>query len=173
MGSTIYYGAKNSEDRLDETQAYFKGEADFSGSTNCKNSVFGDPLLGISKYCFCDELANENHPVAEFCAEDGGTCECENGNNVAYGRKLIAHPRPTNIDLTYRHWEQAANTSGSQACEASLFGAFSGLENYGCFCGGAPAYDNFCSNVDVDHYVGCFEDDENDRDFEEFLSSSI
>jgi hypothetical protein len=173
MGSTIYYGAKNDEDRLDETQAYFKGEADFSGSTNCKNSIFGDPIPGTSKYCFCDELANEIHPVAEFCAENGETCDCESGNNVAYGQKLDGDDNTTNIDLTYRHWEQAADASGSQACEASTFGASSGLENYACFCEGAPAYDNFCSNLDVEQYVGCFEDDEYDRDFEELLSSSI
>jgi hypothetical protein len=84
MGSTIYYGAKNDNDRLDTTQAYFKGEADFTGSTTCKNSNFGDPLPGSSKYCFCDELSSAIHPVAEFCSNDGEDCTCKNGNNVAY-----------------------------------------------------------------------------------------
>jgi len=34
-------------------------------------------------------------------------------------------------------------------------------------------YDSFCDNAGVDTYIGCFEDEEYDRDFEELLSSSI
>lgn len=113
MGSTIYYGAKTDDDRLDQTQNYFKGEADFSGSTNCKNSIFGDPLPGTSKYCFCDELANEIHPVAEFCAATGENCECESGNAVAYGKVHLNDDNETSIDLTFQHWEEPADASGN------------------------------------------------------------
>lgn len=74
MGSTIYYGAKDENDRLDTSKAYTKGVAYFTGSTICKNSIFGDPLPGENKYCFCDELSAAIHPVAEYCANDGEDC---------------------------------------------------------------------------------------------------
>jgi hypothetical protein len=174
MGSTIYYGAKDDNDRLDTTQAYNKGEADFSGSTTCKNSVFGDPLPGTGKYCFCDELSSEIHPVAEFCSQDGEGCECGDGNYVAYGQAITdGEANKTTIDYTFKHWEVPADKSGTTECNADLFGADSGLENHACFCEGPPKFDNFCDNEGVDTYVGCYEDEEYDPDFEELLSSSI
>lgn len=102
MGSTIYYGAKNdTTDRLDETQNYFKGEAYFTGTTDCMNSIFGDPLPGTSKYCFCDELANELHPIAEFCADVGDDCECESGDVVGFGHKIVDDDNTTTLDFTF------------------------------------------------------------------------
>ena len=62
--------------------------------------MFGDPLPGLTKYCFCDELTNEIHPVAEFCAVEGETCECEAGNNIAYGKVHIEENK-TIIDFTF------------------------------------------------------------------------
>lgn len=104
MGSTIYYGAKTNidgVDRLDTSQSYFKGEADFSGSTMCKNSYFGDPLPGTSKYCFCDELSNAVHPVAEYCAESGENCECPDGNYVAYAKSTYDENGNATLDYTF------------------------------------------------------------------------
>jgi hypothetical protein len=54
-----------------------------------------------------------------------------------------------------------------------LFGADVGLENYSCFCEGPSQVKNFCSNKGIDTYVGCYEDDEFDPDFEKLLSSNI
>lgn len=53
----IYYGLKGDDGKLDTTQNYAIGEADHSGYTFCKNTVFGNPLPGVKgkKYCFCDE----------------------------------------------------------------------------------------------------------------------
>lgn len=54
-----------------------------------------------------------------------------------------------------------------------MFEADSGLEGYGCFCEGPPIFDNFCSNKGIDTYVGCYEDEKLDSDFEELLSTDI
>lgn len=51
------------------------------GSVHCSNKVFGDPIEGKGKDCFCDESANWKH-----CAtENKGDCHC-NGI-VAYGAR--------------------------------------------------------------------------------------
>jgi hypothetical protein len=104
MGSTIYYGAKDENNKLDTTQAYNKGEADFSGTTSCKNSIFGDPLPGTSKFCFCDELSSALHPVEEFCANNGEDCECGDGNYVNYGKATLDQDNKTALDFSYKHW---------------------------------------------------------------------
>ena len=87
--------------KRDTSYSYTKGEADFSGSTICKNSIFGDPIPGTSKYCFCDELSNANHPVAEYCAESGENCECPYGNYVAYAKNTVGSNGDNVLDYTF------------------------------------------------------------------------
>jgi len=173
VGSTIYYGAKTDDDRLDESQDYFKGEADFSGSTFCKNSIFGDPIPGTSKYCFCDELSGALHPEALFCADDGADCECDDGNVVAYGTATTNDNGDSVMDLSYVHWEKAAKPSGTTNCNSEYFGADAGMTGQSCFCEGPPLFDSFCDNTGVETKIGCYEDEEYDQDFEELLSTSI
>jgi len=70
------------------------------GSTDCSNSVFGDPIEGVSKSCICDiniyldfsngraaTLSMEGAPdedLSEQCAVEGGYCDCQSGH-VWYG----------------------------------------------------------------------------------------
>ena len=60
MGSTIYFGAKNQNGKVDTSQDYTQGYAHFTGSTLCLGASFGDHLPEVSgdKYCFCDEFIN-------------------------------------------------------------------------------------------------------------------
>jgi hypothetical protein len=107
MGSTIYYGAKGDYDKLDTSQPYNKGEADFSGTTSCKNSIFGDPLPGTNKFCFCEEVSSAIHPVAERCSGNDEYCGCDSGNVVYYaaGTNLNGEKNSTtSIDFTRKHF---------------------------------------------------------------------
>ena len=51
-GNLVYYGAENNG-KLDTTRAFKVLQADSSGITSCSNSLFGDPLGGTVKSCFC------------------------------------------------------------------------------------------------------------------------
>ena len=55
-----------------------------SGTLSCSTRAFGgdDPATGRAKQCFC-EPDYKDEPFR--CSEDGGTCQCKNGN-VFYGR---------------------------------------------------------------------------------------
>ena len=52
----VYYGAED-QGKLDTTRDFTSLEADSSGNTSCSNSVFGDPLYGTVKSCFCLDVS--------------------------------------------------------------------------------------------------------------------
>jgi hypothetical protein len=73
------------------------------------------------------------------------------------------------LDFTEQHWYLPADKSGTTECKSDVFSADSGLDNQACFCEGTPVYDNYCSPDDKSTYIGCFDDEEFDPDFEELL----
>jgi hypothetical protein len=94
---------------------------------------------------------------------------------VGLGTKTIDDDGVTHMDYSYNHYEVPAHFSGVQTCSMDLFEEENPEEadNQACFCEGPIMFDSFCDNTGVETYVGCYEDEEYDRDFEELLSSSI
>ena len=127
----VYYGFEK-DGVLDETQNYTRLQADQSGYTSCSNSVFGDPLYGTVKSCFC-QVANDQDPVetieSDRCAKENEICECEEGMTIYYGAEEQGE-----LDTTRDFKVLQADSSGFTACSNSVFGdpLFGIVKS--CFC---------------------------------------
>jgi hypothetical protein len=56
---------QNNEGTLDLTQDFVSKEAGIMGKMSCSNSVFGDPLPGIVKSCFCESDTSQEDTEIE------------------------------------------------------------------------------------------------------------
>lgn len=56
---------ENNEGILDLTQDFASKEAGIMGKMSCSNSVFGDPLPGIVKSCFCESNTSQEETEIE------------------------------------------------------------------------------------------------------------
>ena len=59
----ISYGADKGDGTLNMAKGWTKKNADNSGVTVCSNTVFGDPLPGTVKKCFCQNSFKEEKVV--------------------------------------------------------------------------------------------------------------
>jgi hypothetical protein len=115
----VYYGAINEKDELDTTQEYTSRDAFYHGFTSCKNEYFGlDPLPGVKKYCFCDELKAHINDDYQPCAKNGEKCKCEVGGSVIMGQ---LDETGLTFDFKKDHTEIDADISGTTPCVKDYF----------------------------------------------------
>ena len=73
-----------------------------AGFLKCSTNVFGDPIPGSKKQCFCERekkplggVDNKTESV-RYCASEGGNCQCQ--GRVFYGKEYD-ESKPATIDL--------------------------------------------------------------------------
>jgi hypothetical protein len=77
--SYILYGEEKNG-KINKDSNFTRKAADASGVTDCTNGIFGDPLPGVGKACFCKSGATivENEtPRMKKCSDEGGNCKCD------------------------------------------------------------------------------------------------
>jgi hypothetical protein len=105
----------------------------FNTSTQCTNTVFGDPIGNVAKSCY---IAPPGPPTGGWtqCAPEGGTCPAVNGQPIAYG--------------AYGAFRYATAT-GNIACSNASFSTdpIPG-EAKACYAktGSPPGYSTSCAN---------------------------
>lgn len=93
-----------------------------TGSVQCNNLVFNDPLFGTIKSCFVLDQAVPVGPAGTvFCALDGQTCGFNNPHQVSYGQngsfKMIT--APTSVQCVASAFSDPVG-SANKACFVSL-----------------------------------------------------